>query len=143
MLYRHNFINLHPNSGKNLILGGMKFRSDYLTQLFPTSTIHRMKNTTIILLALLFSPQILFAAKLPSDMVQIQAGFFPGTIIIILIYIIFVGAHHETPSLNPNHIRWQFFTKKYLGRKNQGKQYNYRIFHPVNCTGWKWLGQVV
>jgi hypothetical protein len=30
-----------------------------------------------------------------------------------------------------------------LGRKNQGKQYNYRIFHPVNCTGWKWLGQVV
>ena len=54
----------------------MKFRSDYLTQLFPTSTIHRMKNTTIILLALLFSPQILFAAKLPSDMVQIQAGCF-------------------------------------------------------------------
>ena len=35
-----------------------------------------MKNTIIILLALIFSPQILFGAELPSDMVRIQAGCF-------------------------------------------------------------------
>ena len=49
-----------------------------MTQPFPTSTIHRMKNTThiILLITLIFAPQVLFAANLPADMVRIQAGCF-------------------------------------------------------------------
>lgn len=55
-----------------------KIQSDYLTEPFPASTIRQMTNSNYIflILALIFTPQVLFATELPSDMVSIKAGCF-------------------------------------------------------------------
>ena len=49
-----------------------------MTPPFSTSTIYRMKNTALIIIffTLSLSPQVLFGADFPSDMVPIKAGCF-------------------------------------------------------------------